>query len=206
MNIDPLMLVPSLALLLALAFLLGLICYWASARQERINRQRALRTQRENDAEALNKFGHGFGDWAVRQPRPQARDHDLERVPGYEDLWHCTACSCAEGTLPTQCPRVKVPPRVQDLIIKGVVDFVDGRWVGVRKPFSITIRLGPAVEDMAQAFRNLADAFRQSAASIRELCRATRTSRDTALRRLMFITGQDRIQCNDPRVIRYGQS
>lgn len=62
----------------------------------------------------------------------QGLPHVLEAVPGYEGLSQCTVCHCAEGTLPTACPGVRVPGRVQTLIIRGVVDFVGDRWVGLR--------------------------------------------------------------------------
>lgn len=65
--------------------------------------------------------------------------HNLIGAVGFEDLWHCTRCNCAEGTLPTSCPGVRVPGRVQTLILRGVVDYVGGRWVGKRR----VTRAGP---------------------------------------------------------------
>lgn len=48
-------------------------------------------------------------------------------------LFVCTICNCAEGTLPTECPGVRVPPRVQTLIFKGVVNYRGGAWVSARR-------------------------------------------------------------------------
>lgn len=127
--------------------------------------------------------------------------HTYQDVPGFEGLAWCTVCHCAEGTLPTACPGVRVPGRVQTLIIRGVVDFVDGRWVGLRKPLRVTIRLGASVEEMAQSLHSMGKAF--AAAGLAMADSLPRTSRDVAFGRLMLITGRDRVLCNDPRIIRY---
>lgn len=131
--------------------------------------------------------------------------HNPIGVVGFEDLWYCTRCNCAEGTLPTTCPGVRVPYRVQDLIIKGVVDYVGGRWVGKRRPLVVTIRLIDGVEQAAKAFRNVSRAFAQAAKSIRDFFPPT--DRAIALERLFLITGRDRVACDyDRRVTRTARS
>lgn len=44
------------------------------------------------------------------------------------NLFICKICDCAEGTLPTECPGVKVTGGTQDDIYRGKIDYVDGGW------------------------------------------------------------------------------
>ena len=44
-------------------------------------------------------------------------------------LFVCSVCTCAEGTLPTHCPEIKVSTEVQDEVINGTTDYIDGKWV-----------------------------------------------------------------------------
>lgn len=44
-------------------------------------------------------------------------------------LYLCSVCRAAEGTLTTHCPGVEVPARVQDNVMLGLLDFVNGRWI-----------------------------------------------------------------------------
>lgn len=124
-------------------------------------------------------------------------EHALNVVRGYEGLSECTVCNCAEGTLPTHCPGVRVPYRVQNMIIKGVVDFVGDRWVGLRRPLTVTIRLAPGLQQAKDAFRALGEAFRQTARSFADW---PRTPAQTARARLEVTIRLDRILTGDPRV------
>jgi len=45
-------------------------------------------------------------------------------------LAHCTVCGGAEGSLPTDCPGVRMSYVQQDLVYEGKIDFRVGRgWV-----------------------------------------------------------------------------
>lgn len=82
--------------------------------------------------------------------------HDFYTVIGTE-LVACDVCNCAEGTLPTDCPGVLVPERVQTLIHKGVVDFDGGRWVGGRLPQR---KFAPVMREAVEGLRRLGEAAR----------------------------------------------
>jgi hypothetical protein len=43
-------------------------------------------------------------------------------------LMYCTVCGGAEGSLPDQCPGVKITEGDQQLIYKGVLDYQKGTW------------------------------------------------------------------------------
>lgn len=45
-----------------------------------------------------------------------------------DDLADCVKCNCGEGTLPTECPEVKVGYDDQQLIYTGKLDFINGEW------------------------------------------------------------------------------
>jgi hypothetical protein len=100
-------------------------------------------------------------------------EHRLSDVRGYEGLSECTVCNCAEGTLPTHCPGVLVPYRVQNLIIKGVVDFVGDRWIGKRRDtFRISLQLTRGLGTTVEAFQNLSRAFARAGKSVADFGRA----------------------------------
>lgn len=40
----------------------------------------------------------------------------------------CTVCNAGEGSLPTECPGTRIPPKEQDAIQAGALDFRNGRW------------------------------------------------------------------------------
>lgn len=40
----------------------------------------------------------------------------------------CTTCNGAEGTLPTDCPGVKMTSEQQDAVYAGRLDFRGGAW------------------------------------------------------------------------------
>lgn len=104
--------------------------------------------------------------------------HELEDVPGREGLSQCAVCGCAEGTLPTHCPRVQVPHRVQTLIHKGIVDYIGGGWNGVRfTPFNEQMqrawrRADRGAAKAAAAFEQVAKAARDAGGSIEDFHRA----------------------------------
>jgi hypothetical protein len=43
-------------------------------------------------------------------------------------LADCEICNCAEASLPTDCPGRKVSGELQDKIMDGDLDFIDGHW------------------------------------------------------------------------------
>jgi hypothetical protein len=45
------------------------------------------------------------------------------------ELFTCTVCNCATGTLPSECPGVIVNGKDQDQIWANKLDFVNGEWV-----------------------------------------------------------------------------
>lgn len=47
----------------------------------------------------------------------------------------CTVCWGAEGTLTLECPRVKVPMPMQDLVYAGKLDYENGTWFEPRAQF-----------------------------------------------------------------------
>lgn len=100
--------------------------------------------------------------------------HTFQNVPGYEDLAWCTRCRCAEGTLPTNCPEVPVPTRVQNLIIQGVVDFVGDRWIGKRRPLRLIISLGAPIHELAKTLQRAGQMFRDAMPSVEDFARTMR--------------------------------
>lgn len=40
----------------------------------------------------------------------------------------CVVCGGEESTLTTECPGVRLPPRVLEQVRAGRLNFVDGRW------------------------------------------------------------------------------
>ena len=44
-------------------------------------------------------------------------------------LGACEVCGGAEGTLPTDCPGIKLDAYVQDAIYHGGLDFVNDQWL-----------------------------------------------------------------------------
>lgn len=45
------------------------------------------------------------------------------------NLFLCSVCGGAEGSLATECPGYRVPTVMNDLVYAGAIDFVAGRWV-----------------------------------------------------------------------------
>lgn len=43
-------------------------------------------------------------------------------------LFLCVVCAGAEGSLPTDCPGVKMPMDVSDAVYEGLVDYRAGAW------------------------------------------------------------------------------
>lgn len=44
-------------------------------------------------------------------------------------LFTCINCDCSEGTLPTDCPGIKIDEKKQMKIYNGEIDFIDGQWI-----------------------------------------------------------------------------
>ena len=40
----------------------------------------------------------------------------------------CAVCGGAEGSLPTECPGVKMTTQVECQVYEGVIDYYDGAW------------------------------------------------------------------------------
>jgi len=57
-----------------------------------------------------------------------SRAHKIEEIVGTEGLIECTVCTGAEGTLPTDCPGIRIPANQQDQIHRGELDYKDGEW------------------------------------------------------------------------------
>jgi hypothetical protein len=46
------------------------------------------------------------------------------------ELFICEVCGGAEGTLPTDCPGVRMDAETEDKIYAGKLDYIDGKgWV-----------------------------------------------------------------------------
>ncbi len=77
------------------------------------------------------------------------REHVPEPLPEHLDgLFSCSVCGGAEGSLPTECPGVRMGPYLRERVYAGRYDFRDGRWV-VRPRKGLVIRL---VEDCSLGF------------------------------------------------------
>lgn len=46
-----------------------------------------------------------------------------------DGLAHCKKCNGGEGSLPTECPGVKMTADEEDLVYAGKLDYKAGRWV-----------------------------------------------------------------------------
>lgn len=59
------------------------------------------------------------------RPRELLKLHDLHEVEGFEDLWECKVCHCAEASLLDSCPGYPLNGHTQDDIMEGkVVDLL----------------------------------------------------------------------------------
>ena len=47
-------------------------------------------------------------------------------------LAHCKVCGGAEGSLPTDCPKVQITEEQDADIYSGKIDFKDGEWVELK--------------------------------------------------------------------------
>lgn len=45
-----------------------------------------------------------------------------------DGLKHCKICGGAEGSLPTDCPGVKMTPEQDDAVYQGLLDYTGGAW------------------------------------------------------------------------------
>jgi hypothetical protein len=57
------------------------------------------------------------------------------------NLFICSVCGGAEGSLTTHCPGYQVPPTMSNLVYAGAIDFVDGQWVVKDELVEVFIRL-----------------------------------------------------------------
>lgn len=56
------------------------------------------------------------------------------------NLFICSVCNGAEGSLTTDCPCYQVPQVMQELVYAGAIDFVGDRWVAKDAAVEITIK------------------------------------------------------------------
>ena len=62
----------------------------------------------------------------ARAAKPDPGGHTLhERDDG---LAHCKVCGGAEGSLPTECPGVRMCPEQEARVQAGFDDFINGAW------------------------------------------------------------------------------
>jgi hypothetical protein len=68
------------------------------------------------------------------------------------NLFICSVCGGAEGSLPTECPGYRMPPTMADLVYAGAIDYVGGQWV--TKDLNVVVRathLNPIKNDPISA-------------------------------------------------------
>lgn len=53
---------------------------------------------------------------------------EIQDQNGEVVLGLCKVCGGAEGTLPTECPGVRMKPQQYDDVQGGMLDFRDGSW------------------------------------------------------------------------------
>jgi len=56
------------------------------------------------------------------------------------NLWVCSMCGGAEGSLTTDCPCYQVPYVMRQLVYAGAIDFVVDKWVTKDSMIEIDIR------------------------------------------------------------------
>lgn len=44
-------------------------------------------------------------------------------------LFICDVCGGGEGSLPSECPKIRMTIEQQDAVYAGTLDFVDGKWI-----------------------------------------------------------------------------
>lgn len=67
--------------------------------------------------------------------------HELEM---WGELVACRTCGGGEGSLPTECPGVRMTPAEEGRVYAAVLDFVDGAWKSTPRP-GLLIRMTSAV-------------------------------------------------------------
>jgi len=65
----------------------------------------------------------------------------------------CKSCTCYEGSLATECPGEPVNGDLQDKIYGGVLDFKNGRWVGLSAELALDA-LSPDQRSALVTFKN----------------------------------------------------
>lgn len=72
------------------------------------------------------------------------------------NLFYCTVCQGAEGSLPSECPGKPISEENQQLIYQGTLDFQDGSWIN--RPLKRWEELDPAKDlqcELAAVLLNL---------------------------------------------------
>ncbi len=72
------------------------------------------------------------------------------------NLFYCTVCRGAEGSLPSECPGKPISEENQQLIYQGTLDFRDGSWIN--RPLKKWEKFDPAKDqqsEMAAVLLNL---------------------------------------------------
>jgi hypothetical protein len=41
----------------------------------------------------------------------------------------CTVCGGAEASLPTDCPGKPMGDNIENAVMAGIIDFIDGKWI-----------------------------------------------------------------------------
>lgn len=59
-----------------------------------------------------------------QRPVRQHVFHDRE-----DGLQHCKVCNGAEGSLPSECPGVRMPPETEEAVYACILDYAGGQWV-----------------------------------------------------------------------------
>lgn len=47
------------------------------------------------------------------------------------ELFHCSVCNGAEGSLPTECPGRKMIEREEAAVYAGDIDYKNGQWINI---------------------------------------------------------------------------
>lgn len=68
-----------------------------------------------------------------------ALPHDYD-PDAYHGLAYCRVCGGGEGSLPTECPGVRMTLEENQRVYAGALDVVDGQWV-LRRRAGLVIRI-----------------------------------------------------------------
>lgn len=101
------------------------------------------------------------GNAEAAEAMERVRRHVLHRCNGVfccvcqGGLALCDVCGGAEGSMPTECPGVKMTGHQQDEVMAGRLDFKDGAWqcsghVASAKDSKVCGRCGVHIDDLRQ--------------------------------------------------------